>query len=48
MTADELDALLRDRFDLSQADLISALKTLPVRDAESAPLTPDEALLLDQ
>ena len=29
MPADELDELLRDRFDLERADLIAALKTLP-------------------
>ncbi|SPM33772.1 hypothetical protein MRAB57_1576 [Mycobacterium rhizamassiliense] len=47
MSADELDALLRDRFDLSRAEIISALKTLPTRDHGSASLTRDAARLLD-
>ncbi|WP_293002621.1 DNA-binding protein [Mycobacterium sp.] len=47
MTADELDALLRDRFDLSLADLVPALKTLPARDYSSGSLSPGEAQLLD-
>jgi hypothetical protein len=47
MTADELDALLRDRFGLSRAELIPALKTLPARDNWSTPLTTAQAQLLD-
>ena len=48
MSADELDALLRDRFDLSRAEFISALKSLPPRDQAQAPLNADEAKLLDR
>lgn len=47
MAADELDALLRDRFDLRRADLIPALKMLPADDNWSASLTPREESLLD-
>ena len=47
MSADELDALLRDRLDLTRAEVISALKTLPTRGHGSASLTEDEARLLD-
>ena len=47
MSADELDALLRDRLDLSRAEVISALETLPTRGHGSASLTEDEARLLD-
>jgi hypothetical protein len=48
MSADELDALLRDRLDLSRAEFISALKTLPPRDQAHATLNADEAKLLDR
>ena len=47
MTFDELDQLLRDRFDLGRADLIAALKTLPAHRPWAATLTAGEARLLD-
>jgi hypothetical protein len=47
MTADELDVPLRDRLDLSRADVIAALKLLPARPARTGPITADEARLLD-
>lgn len=47
MTVDELDQLLRDRFDLGRADLIAALKTLPAHRPWATRLTADEARLLD-
>jgi hypothetical protein len=47
MTVDELDQLLRDRFDLGRADLIAALKTLPAHRPWAATLTDSEARLLD-
>ena len=47
MTVDELDQLLRDRFDLGRADLIAALKTLPAHRPWAATLTEGEARLLD-
>lgn len=47
MTVDELDLLLRDRFDLGREDLIAALKTLPAHRPWAATLTADEARLLD-
>ena len=47
MTADELDELLRDRFDLERADLIAALKTLHAHRPWSATLNDDDARLLD-
>lgn len=47
MTVDELDQLLRDRFDLDRADLIAALKTLPAHRPWAATLTAGEARLLD-
>jgi hypothetical protein len=47
MTVDELDQLLRDRFDLGRDDLIAALKTLPVHRPWATRLTADEARLLD-
>lgn len=48
MTVDELDQLLRDRFDLDRADLIAALKTLPAHRPWAAALTVSEARLLDE
>ena len=48
MTADELDALLKDRFSLSRADMITALKTLPAHRPWAAALTAEEAHLLDE
>jgi hypothetical protein len=47
MTADELEQLLRERFDLGRDDLIAALKTLPPYRPYAATLTADEARLLD-
>lgn len=47
MAVDELDQLLRDRFDLERADLIAALKTLPAHRPWAATLTAGEASLLD-
>jgi hypothetical protein len=47
MPADELDVLLRDRFNLSRADLVSALKMLPAYQLGAASLTPGEAGQLD-
>jgi hypothetical protein len=47
MTVDELDQLLRDRFDLGRDDLIAAVKTLPADRPGAATLTADDARLLD-
>lgn len=47
MAVDELDQLLRDRFDLGREDLIAALKTLPAHRPWAATLTAGEARLLD-
>jgi hypothetical protein len=47
MSADELDQLLMDRFNLGRADLIAALKTLPAQRPWAATLTEEEADLLD-
>lgn len=47
MAADELDELLRDRFNMHRSDLIAALKTLPPQRPWAASLTSDEARLLD-
>lgn len=47
VTTDELDELLKDRFDLARADLIAALKTLPAQRRWAATLTEGEAELLD-
>lgn len=47
VTTDELDELLKDRFDLGRADLIAALKTLPAQRPWAATLTAGEAELLD-
>jgi len=47
MSVDELDQLLRDRFDLGRDDLIAALKTLPAHRPWAATLTAGEARLLD-
>jgi hypothetical protein len=48
MTADELDELLRDRFNLSRDDLITALKTLPAQRPWAARLTSEEARRFDE
>jgi len=47
MSVDELERLLRDRFDLGRADLVAALKTLPPQRPGAARLTEREAALLD-
>jgi len=47
MVTDELDQLLLDRFHLSRADLITALKTIPAHRRWAATLTAEEARLLD-
>ncbi|MGE2834695.1 DNA-binding protein [Mycobacterium sp. SMC-4] len=47
MTVDELDQLLRDRFDLGRDDLIAALKALPAHRPWAVTLTASEARLLD-
>lgn len=47
MATDELEQLLHDRFNLSRADLITALKTLPAHRPWAASLTTEEAQLLD-
>ena len=48
ISADEFDALLRDRLDLSRAEVISALKTMPARGHGSTSLPEHEARLLDR
>ena len=48
MTVDELDQLLRDRFDLGRDDFIAALKTLPAHRPWATQLTATEAELLDE
>lgn len=47
MTADELEQLPRERFDLGRDDLIAALNTLPPYRPYAATLTADEARLID-
>lgn len=47
MTADELDALLYQKFRLRREDMLAALKTLPAIRPWAAELSPDEARLLD-
>jgi hypothetical protein len=47
MGTDELDQLLHDRFNLSRADLITALRTFPAQRPWAATLTAEEAGLLD-
>ena len=47
MSTDELDQLLKDRFNLGRADLIAALKTLPAQRPGAAALTEEQANLLD-
>jgi hypothetical protein len=47
VTADELDQLLMDRFNLVRADLIAALKAMPAQRQWAATLTAGEAELLD-
>lgn len=48
MTADELDQLLAERFNLHRSDLLEALKTLPAIKPGAAVLTAEEARLLDE
>jgi hypothetical protein len=47
MATEELDRLLRDRFDMQVRDLVAALKTLPAQRPWAATLTAQEARLLD-
>jgi hypothetical protein len=47
VTVDELDQLLRDRFDLGRDDFIAALKALPAHRPWATQLTATEAQLLD-
>lgn len=47
MGTDELDQLLHDRFNLSRADLITALRTFPSQRPWAASLTAEQARLLD-
>src|ERR1700727_280096 len=47
MARDELDCLLRDRFDLDRPDILAALRALPVQRPGAAALTADQARLLD-
>jgi hypothetical protein len=44
MTADELDRLLHDRFNLGRGDVIAALKSLPPRRPGAASLTAEQSL----
>jgi hypothetical protein len=43
----ELDQLLHERFEISRADFVAALRTLPAVRPWATTLTPDEARLLD-
>ena len=47
MGTDELDQLLHDRFNLSRADLVTALRVFPAQRPWAASLTEEEARLLD-
>jgi hypothetical protein len=47
MARDELDDLIRDRFDLDRPDILAALRALPVQRPGAAALTADQARLLD-
>jgi hypothetical protein len=46
-TGSELEQLLQDRFEISRADFLAALKTLPAVRPWATALTADEARLLD-
>ena len=46
--ADELDQLLRERFDLSRDDLLAALKALPAPRPWATTLPDEQARLLDE
>jgi hypothetical protein len=46
-TGSELERLLQDRFEISRADFLAALKTLPAVRPWATALTADEARLLD-
>jgi hypothetical protein len=46
-TSNELDQLLKDRFDITSADFVAALKTLPALRPWATTLSEDEARLLD-
>lgn len=47
MGTDELDQLLHDRFNLTRADLITALRTFPAQYPRAASLSAEQARLLD-
>ena len=47
ITDNELDALLHDRLDLSRAEVVAALKMLPVYRTRAGSITAEEARLLD-
>jgi hypothetical protein len=47
LTADELDALLYEKFALRREDMVAALKTLPMIRPGAAELSDEEARLLD-
>lgn len=47
MGTDELDQLLHDRFNLTRADLITALRTFPAQYPRAASLSAEHARLLD-
>ena len=46
-TSNELNKLLKDRFDITSADFVAALKTLPALRPWATTLSEDEARLLD-
>jgi hypothetical protein len=46
-TSKELDQIIRDRFEISRADFVDALKTLPALRPWATTLTAEEARLLD-
>lgn len=46
-TSSELNELLKDRFDITSADFVAALKTLPALRPWASSLSEDEARLLD-
>lgn len=48
MAIDELEELLKDRFNLQRSDLLTALRSLPAQRTGAAELTAEEADLLDR
>ena len=48
MGTDELDQLLHDRFNLSRADLITALRTFPAQHPWAASLTAEQVTRLSE